>query len=117
MADLYSKGLAKVPNLELQIEKHWTKSVFWMYALRVMKGSKVSKDQLRKRLYKLGIDTRDLFYPLHKQPALRKLGLFKNEKYPVSTDLSERGFYIPSGLALSERQIIKVIDAVKKAVS
>ena len=37
-----------------------------------------------------------------------------NEKYPVAENLSERGFYIPSGLALTENQIEIVVEKVKK---
>jgi perosamine synthetase len=33
------------------------------------------------------------------------MGLFKDEEYPNATKLYERGFYIPSGLALTEQQI------------
>lgn len=116
MAMLYSKGLADVPDIELPKEYSWQKSVYWMYTLKVKKQSRIAKDEVRRRLASLGVDTRDFFYPLHQQPALRALGLFKTERYPVSTDLSKRGFYIPSGLALTDRQIQTVIKAIRKAL-
>ena len=114
IAHMYTKGLSGVSCLELPTEMPWTKNVFWMYAPRIKRGSQVTKRQLCDLLKKNGIETRDYFVPLHRQPALRNLGLFKNEKYPVSDDWSNRGFYIPSGLALTDSQIKYVINTIKK---
>ena len=63
-----------------------------------------------KVLTEKGIGSRPFFYPMHLQPVFKKSGLFKNESYPVSEKLSEYGFYIPSGLALTEEQIHKTAD-------
>ena len=67
---------------------------------------------LRKKLLKKGIETRNFFWPLNKQPILNKMGYFKNKSYPVSDYLSKNGFYIPSGLALKKKDqdyVIKII--------
>lgn len=116
IARMYTEGLSGVSCLELPTEMSWAKNVFWMYAPRIKKGSQVNKKKFCNLLKKNGIETRDYFIPLHKQPALRNLGLFKNEKYPISDDLSKRGFYIPSGLALTNKQIKYVINTIKKIV-
>jgi perosamine synthetase len=42
---------------------------------------------------------------MHEQPVFQKMGLFENETYPVAERIARRGFYIPSGLGLSEEQI------------
>ena len=70
------------------------------------------------KLKENNIDTRNFFYPLNKQPALKKIGLYKNEKYPNSEYISENGFYIPSGLGttLSEQnKVIKIINKILKS--
>lgn len=104
MASEYQKLLSQIPYLELPVEKEYARSVFWMYAVK-MKDERLKIQDLMEQLKKSGIDTREFFYPLHKQPVLLKMGLFKNEKYPVSEDLSNRGFYLPSGLAITKEQI------------
>jgi perosamine synthetase len=38
------------------------------------------------------------------------MGLFKNESYPVAEKLARNGFYIPSGLGLTDEEIQVVID-------
>ena len=55
-----------------------------------------------------GVGTRPFFYPMHEQPVFKNMGLFKNEDYPNAKKLYERGFYIPSGLAITEKQIKEV---------
>ena len=65
-------------------------------------------------LHKNGIGCRPFFCPMHKQPVLKKQGLFEGESYPVSEHLYRKGFYLPSGLALTEDQMIRVSDTLKK---
>jgi len=116
MAGLYGRLLADIPALELPAEKPWAKSVYWMYAVSVKRGYTYSRDQVRARLLNFGVDTRDFFIPLHSQPVLRKMGLGKIGAFPVSSDLSRRGFYIPSGLAITEKQIRFVSRAMHEVL-
>lgn len=117
MAQLYNRGLQNIENLELPSSLPGVINVYWMYAPRVTKKLYITRDELCNRLRMSGIDTRDYFIPLHRQPILRNLGFFKKEKCPISDDLSRRGFYIPSGLAITERQIRSVVAAIKKILS
>ena len=68
---------------------------------------------MMKKLGEAGVGTRPFFYPMHKQPVFKKMGLFNNELYPVAEKMSDRGFYIPSGLGLKEKQIVEVVDKIK----
>ncbi|MFX0152433.1 MAG: DegT/DnrJ/EryC1/StrS family aminotransferase, partial [Candidatus Hodarchaeota archaeon] len=59
------------------------------------------------------------FWPMHEQPIFKKMKLFENERYPVAERLARRGFYLPSGLALTHGQIKEVsrrIDSLMKEV-
>ncbi len=46
----------------------------------------------------------------------RKMGLFEEESYPVSERLARRGFYIPSGLTLTDEQQKYVTEKVKSVL-
>ena len=105
MADLYNKKLSKIKGLTLPTERGWAKNVYWMYGIMVEKEFGITRDEFMQRLYQKEIDTRTFFIPLHRQPALKRLGLFKGEKYPVSDEISRKGLYLPSGLAITEKQI------------
>ena len=74
--------------------------------------SKYKVENLRKKLLKRGIETRNFFWPLNKQPILNKMGYFINKKFPVSEYLSKNGFYIPSGLALKKKDQDYVIKNI-----
>ena len=78
-----------------------------------LKTKAASVTDMLKKLADKKIGTRPFFYPMHLQPVFMKMGLFKNEKYPVSEEISENGFYIPSGLALTKKQIEITIDSLK----
>lgn len=112
MAKKYSKALKNIKFLELPNEEPYAKNVFWMYALRVKKDAKITRDDFCNQLRLLDVDSRTYFVPLHKQTVLKNFN-YKKKDYPISSDLSDRGFYLPSGLAITERQINKVILSVK----
>ena len=116
MAGRYAKAWKNEPLLEVPTEAPWAKSVYWMYAVRLKKKAPLSRDTLRMRLKELGVDTRDFFLPLHRQPCLRKLGLCRNVHCPQTVDLSKRGFYVPSGLAITPAQIGFVLSAMEKSL-
>jgi perosamine synthetase len=51
---------------------------------------------------------------MHEQPVFRRMGLFNGESYHVAERLARRGFYLPSGLALTDEQIELVCKEVKR---
>ncbi len=51
---------------------------------------------------------------MHEQPVFSRLGLFADERHPVAERISRRGFYLPSGLALTDEQIDRVLDAMQE---
>lgn len=112
IAKQYANGLSKIDFLELPTQKSYAKSVYWMYAPLIKKNARVTRNDLCNKLKMMGIDTRTYFIPLHQQAVLKKF-LYKSNDFPNSTDLSERGFYLPSGLAITKTQINKVISAIK----
>lgn len=112
MANIYNERLSKIKGLTLPIERPWAKNVYWMYGILVEDEFGATRDELKDMLYKQGVDTRTFFIPMHKQPALKKLGLFKGERYPISDEIGHRGLYLPSGLAITEDQILTVCKAI-----
>lgn len=116
MASLYNELLANVEGLTLPAQKSWARNVYWMYGVLIEDNFGITRDELQLELKKQGVDTRTFFIPIHKQPALIKLGHYKdnNNKFPVSNEISIRGMYLPSGLAITEQQIRDVVSSIKK---
>lgn len=114
MADKYRELLGDIEGLTLPVEKEWARSVYWMYAVLVEKNFGITRDELMEKLQDEDIDTRTFFIPVHQQPLFKDNKFYRLLSFPVARELSEKGLYLPSGLALSEEQIIKVSEGLKK---
>jgi perosamine synthetase len=102
----YQELLSDNNNFSLAIEKtEYAENIYWIVGIILNKDSSYSIDVIMKELRYLGVDTRPFFYPIHLQPIFLEMGLFKNEDYPMAEDLYNRGFYIPSGLGISNDDI------------
>jgi perosamine synthetase len=113
MAAAYKKHLSRIPGLTLPEEKPWARNVYWMYAVLIGKEFGLSRDEVMRRLLEAGVDTRSFFIPVHEQPVFAKDSAYRGLSFPVSRELSKKGLYLPSGLALTMTQIDEVCRAVK----
>lgn len=114
MGDLYTVLFSNNNFCTLPLKRNrFAENIYWVYGIVLNDNISMNAEAAMKVLAKKGIGTRPFFYPMNKQPVFNNLGLFNNEKYPVAERLSDRGFYIPSGIALTEEQIIKTADTVK----
>lgn len=116
MAHKYKELLQNIKGLTLPTEKNYAKNVYWMYGVLIEKDFGMTRDKLQTELKKRGIDTRTFFVSIHRQPALRKMGLYLKEDaiYPITDYISEHGLYLPSGLAITEDQIKTVSEAIRE---
>lgn len=117
MASLYNKYLKDVPGLNLPVTKPGCTNVYWMYAVTIdLDKFGLNKDELRKKLLERGIDTRDFFYSPKEQPFVSTY-LKASDIFPVTHWASQNGLYLPSGLAITNGEIRKVAQAIKKIYS
>jgi len=113
MAVTYGRFLKDVPGITLPKTKKYVKNVYWMYTILVDKKEfGMSKDELRDELLRQGVETRDFFYSPQWHPILKR-HLRKRETFPNTKMIEQNGFYIPSGLALTDGQMKKVSKIVK----
>lgn len=116
MGRLYTQLLSGVKDISLPLSHTpYAENVYWVFGLMLRNG--MTADTVTKRLAEKKIGTRPFFYPMHQQPVLQKKGFFKGEQYPVSEKLYKYGFYLPSGLTLTEEQITEVAAALKEIVT
>ena len=117
IAHRYLECLQKIESIRTATEKRWARSIFWMFGIVLSEDSGMDADQLADQLSRRGIETRPFFVGLHRQPALRDRGLFRNERYPVTDALEKYGLYLPSGINLSDDQLDEVCNAVEAILS
>ena len=111
----YNELLSDLAFVQLPLEAtDYSTNIYWVYGLVLDDSVIFDADEAMKRLSKLGIGCRPFFFPMHQQPILRQLGLFEDQSFPVAERLYQRGFYIPSGLALTDDQILYVSNSLKQ---
>lgn len=112
MAQLYNSLLKNISGITLPKTKKYVKNVYWMYGILVdEKEFGMSRNELRDELSKNGVETRDFFYSPNRQPVLKEF--LRDEYFPNTERIEKTGFYIPSGLALTDTQMKKVASVVK----
>jgi perosamine synthetase len=115
MGGAYLERLADIRGLHLPLVRTpYAENIFWVFGLVLEDGVPFDAAQAMGRLAARGIGTRPFFWPMHEQPVFRRMGLFADEAHPNAARLSRRGFYLPSGLALTEAQIEHVVASVQE---
>lgn len=110
----YTEALEGVVGITLPISRtEYADNIYWVYGIVIDNDIDVDNRKIQELLKQHGIGTRTFFWCMHEQPVYMKEGLFRGEKYPNAEFLSRKGIYLPSGLALSEEQMYRVVDAVK----
>lgn len=113
----YNELLKDINTINLPIPKtSYCENIYWVYAITLKDEYKKSAKEIMDELAQYKIGTRPFFYPMHQQPVFNKMGLFLNTHLPNSEKLYEKGFYIPSGLALTQEDIKKVSDVLHKVL-
>jgi perosamine synthetase len=117
MGQRYTQLLAGVAGLQLPLPRtDYAQNIYWVYGLVLDEALDLDAATAMRKLAALGVGCRPFFCPMHQQPVLRERGLFAGESYPVAERLYRRGFYIPSGLALTEPQMVRVAEAVRRVL-
>lgn len=110
---LYSEWLKDVDGIEVkQNPSADYDSNFWLTCILVdPEKCGVTADQIRVELEKENIESRLLWRPMHMQPV------YKDNPY-YGTDVSEKlfnkGLCLPSGSLLTDDDICKVVDKIRK---
>ncbi len=114
MGQHYTQLLLEVPGVDLPLTSTlYADSIYWVYGLVLKEEVPFDATEAMKRLGQHQIGTRPFFWGMHEQPVFKKMGFFEGETYPVAERLARRGFYVPSGMAITFSQIEQVVTAIK----
>ena len=110
----YYNNLKNLNNIYIQKPKlNNIENVYWVVGILIL-NKKITAKKFRNELKKLKIETRDFFWPINKQTALKKYNFKFKKNYPNSEYLSKYGFYVPSGLETTSKDIDFVCQSIKK---
>ncbi len=113
MGRRYSELLKDIPALQLPLpQTNYAENIYWVYGIVLKDEIPFDAKEAMERLKAHQIGTRPFFWCMHEQPVFEKMGLLQGLSCPVAERIARRGFYLPSGLALSDEQIDIVAQAV-----
>jgi perosamine synthetase len=119
MGSYYQRELQNVPGIVLPPSQcGYAESIYWVFGVVLKDEVSCDAKEIMGRLGKRGVGTRPFFWCMHEQPVFKNMGLFAgNPSYPVSEKLARRGFYLPSGLGLSDEDMAHVVANVKEVMA
>jgi len=101
----------KTKGYQLPLNKtNASENIYWIFGL--VAPNQKEKEKMVAYLTENQIGSRPFFWNIHEQPVFQKMGLFKNDNYPIAEKLARNGFYIPSGLGLDVNQQLKVVNKI-----
>lgn len=115
--EMYRERLATIPGVRFQDEKPWGRSVYWMYAVEIDPSLGLKAPEVMARLKARGVETRPFFMGLHLQPALEGKMRCLDIGYARTEHAYEHGFYLPSGMTLTEATIDEVCERLRSVLA
>jgi perosamine synthetase len=90
----------------------YAENINWVFGL--VAPEEQEKEKVIYALKDRNIGNRPFFWCMHEQPVFKDRQLFSNESYPNAEKVARRGFYIPSGLGITEPELQTVCDTFKQ---
>lgn len=108
IGNYYSERLSGMEGFRFPVEKTaYADNIYWVFAIVIGKESQHDNEYFMKELAQHGIGSRPFFWCAHEQPVFK--GRFAGS-YPESEYIARKGFYLPSGLGLSDADMDYVCD-------
>jgi perosamine synthetase len=83
----------------------------WLYT--VLLQNEAQRDLITRRLSESGIETRNVFVPLHRQPMYQR----PDDQFPVSSRIADRGISLPTYVGLSSADVARVADVINACLA
>lgn len=111
---LYAEGLKNLDNIIVfdNPSKDYD-SNFWLTTILIDPKCGITPDEVRIALNEENIETRLLWRPMHMQPIYKDAPYYGGD---VCEKLFEQGLCLPSGSSLTDSDIKRVIEALRKAL-
>ncbi len=111
----YRKAFADVPGIAFMPIAPYGEPNYWLTCI-TLDGSSVgvTREDIRLALEKENIESRPLWKPMHLQPIFQSCRVRGGG---VSEDLFSRGLCLPSGSGMSDSDLERVVEVVRKTVA
>jgi pyridoxal phosphate-dependent aminotransferase EpsN len=107
----YREALSPMPGFDFMPEPDWGVSNRWLTCVTIDPArAGFSAEDVRLRLESVNIEGRPLWKPMHLQPVFSGAPAYVNG---ISEKLFAKGLCLPSGTAMTDADMERVIDCVK----
>jgi len=107
---LYQKTLSEYEEIQFMPESQGTRGNRWLTTLTL---NKTNPQEIINVLEEANIESRPLWKPMHMQPLFSDALVIANG---TSQKLFEQGVCLPSGSSMSDEDVIRVCDTIKKVI-
>jgi len=131
--EVYRQGLADLPGIQFMPEPHWSRSNRWLTVILIdPKEFAADREAIRLALEKENIESRPVWKPMHLQPVFggnagnippredksrdcsnRRIYPCRVVGGPVAEELFEKGLCLPSGTAMTDEDLERVIEVLR----
>ena len=120
VGEKYDALLQDTKGITIPAKRDNIKNVYWMYSIVLTDEIRASRKEIVQKLKEKGVDTRNFFLSMHKQPAFleKKTENVPNcaGEFPVSNRIENKGFYLPSSSDITDQEIAEVCTALKEVL-
>ena len=112
--EYYRAALEDLPGIEFMPEPEWSRSNRWLTVLTVDPNRcGVSPNGIIDALEQENVEARPVWNPLHMQPLFKKCAYYPHRiGESISEGLFEKGLCLPSGTAMTDGDLDRVIDTI-----
>ena len=113
MAEIYEDRLKDSHLFSLPGEYGDVVNSYWLYTIYLKNSNEETRDSIIDRLRDYGIQSRPVFYSMHRMPPYQKYALCTSQ-YNYSISLSNGGISLPSSSSVTLDEINRVCDALNE---
>ncbi|WP_446453563.1 aminotransferase class I/II-fold pyridoxal phosphate-dependent enzyme [Tuanshanicoccus yangjingiae] len=106
----YQKGLKDIKEISFINEKDNEHANYWLSAM-IINSDKITPNMVIEALEKENIESRPIWKPMHLQPIFKKYDFIGNG---VAEELFEKGLCLPSDSKMTDAQVQRVINLIRK---
>ncbi len=115
IAHFYYDCLSKYNYIQIPAQISNTINSFWLYTILVNKEAPFTRDDLMQYLNLCGIESRPVFFPIHKMPPYSNYGNSINLQNSIN--ISNSGISLPSSVNLSGKEQEYICESIIKFIS
>jgi perosamine synthetase len=115
IVDGYNRRLAHLSDwIDLPKSEVWAEHAYWMYTILLRESVAKSRDLVMQDLDDAGIETRPVFYPLHRLPPYRDA---VDRSFPRAELCGSRGINLPTHGRLTEQDLDRIAEAIEFSIT